>query len=74
MSPQSAKYLNIVKERVHSLLDDGYFIRFEHESMPIYSCKLSHFSNGNSIFIFANFVIGHMTQKTNGKIVFQGKL
>lgn len=74
MSPSSLRNLSIVKERVRSFLDDGYFVRFEHEAMPIYSCKLTHFSNGSTIFIFANWVIGHMTQKTNGKIVFQGKI
>lgn len=51
------------EERKHSLLADGYRIRYESILMNGVMCRLHHMCNGNDIILKA---IGHtLTQLTN---------
>ena len=69
---KAARALN---ERVASLLDDGYHIRFRSSSFSsdMWFVSLFH-KNGNRVTISAYWQRNEITQRTNGKITHEGTL
>lgn len=61
-------------QRIKSLCQDNYTIVTATVSAQFTFYKLRHRVNGNIIVITASPVDDFMTQKTNGKVVYSGKI
>lgn len=64
----------ILDQRIRSLAEDGYLIRFRSTGLQLDFIKLVHRRNGNEITIKADHLRDLMTQTTNGKLVYQGTI
>lgn len=60
-----AKLLAVYEERIKSLLDDGYKVRYRTNFRTFVVCRMHHMANGNDIVIFADLVVYEIIQKTN---------
>lgn len=60
-----AKLLAVYEERIKSLLDDGYKVRYRTSFRTFVVCRMHHMANGNDIVIFADLVVYEIIQKTN---------
>lgn len=69
MAQSSFSQLSVIQERISSLLDDGYLIKFISTGQYSLFWKLVHCSNGNVITLTADVRKGRLIQKTNGKVV-----
>ena len=74
MNVPSLKTERILGERIHALVEDGYLLKFIYKAPTSQFTKLVHRSNGNVITIMANVMTDHMTQKTNGKVTYTGRI
>lgn len=74
MNVPTLKTQRILGERIHALIEDGYLLKVIYWSPTNPFIKLVHRSNGNFITIMANVMTDHMTQKTNGKVTYTGKI
>lgn len=68
------KTQSILAQRIKSLCSDGYTILFNSHQLNFNFVKLRHRSNGSIITIQASVIDDFMVQRSNGKIVYQGKI
>lgn len=64
----------ILDQRIRSLAEDDYLVRFRSAGLQLDFIKLKHKHNGNEIIIKADHLRDRMTQTTNGKLVYQGTI
>lgn len=67
------KSLAALTERLQGFIDDGYWIIFYAADKCSYFVKLCH-HNGNRVSLSLNLTNGDLSQFTNNKQVFSGKV
>lgn len=65
---------SIAKERISSLLSDGYQEVVHSHHLIVEFVRLRHRLNGNRITLRIDYYHNHMQQMTNGIITYDGKI
>lgn len=66
---QTTRLFKSYKERLQSLIEDGYRLRHETHVGNLTICRLHHMANGNDIILHLDLQRGELIQKTNHIIV-----
>jgi len=64
-NPSCTTLLHDFQERLASLLEDGYRLQFQTQSIELWYASLKHKSNGNRIFLKARLRDKELVQHTN---------
>lgn len=64
----------IIRDRVNSLLDDGYILLFRASDMQKFVYRLRHRTNGNQVTLYVYYSRNWLQQYSNGKITYNAPI
>ena len=70
----SERLEKVFDQRVKSLVEDGYCVRFTHKTHDLMMCRLHHMSNGNDVIVKGYPTSQRIVQFTNHVLVHHEQL